>query len=112
MKCSQVCSGDFRTLVLVQDEDLTDDGYGGQTVAFTTIAEPFAKVVSKRGGEGFGSSSRRSTATYEMTMRYNPEITAKMRVTWKGKTGTITEVDNLEERDVYTVLTVEENIGE
>lgn len=112
MKCSQVCSGDMRTAILIEEELTTDDGAGGQTVAFTEIAGAFAKVESKKGFESFTTDARRALNTYRMTLRYNPLITPKMRVTWKGKTGNITDVDNLEERDMYHVLTVEENIGE
>jgi len=111
MKCSAVCSADMRTLVTIEEEVPTGDGYGGQTVVFQSILNGFAKVESKKGHEEFTSQARRAVTQYQMTLRYHPAVTPKMRVSWKGKTGNIIDVENVEERGIYLRLTVDENVG-
>ncbi len=114
----KVCASELRTAVSIQEEITSPDtaGPGGTTTGgFTTnwveVASGNAKVEDAKGREEYGTMSRRPVKRSTITLRYNPIITEKMRVVWRGKTGNIVDVANPEERDLWTVLTVEEGTG-
>lgn len=84
------------------------DGDGGYTVvdAPLTPATAWADIrpATARDLERTVSGTVLSTATHLVTMDYHPQVTTQTRLTYNGRSFSVTGVANPEERNVELVL--------
>lgn len=88
-----------RERVSLQQKTATDDGAGGQTLAWREIAQPWAEVMplDDRAREGMAARQIQSAHTYHVNIRYRPDVFAtgeQMRLVWRGKTLEIHTADD------------------
>lgn len=103
-------SSDLRERVTIQQLSLADDGYGGQTQSWTTLAIVFAQVLPlfSLQGEHALADQRMSNAGYRVNIRLRTELNASMRILWKTHTLLIHSIH--EQGAMMSMLTYEENV--
>jgi SPP1 family predicted phage head-tail adaptor len=92
-------AGSMPDRVTVQSVTNVSDGYGGWTSTWAPIAGPssgvlWAKVEQVEGGEQTTGGQTLERYVYEVTIRKRAagNVTAAMRVVWKGKTLSVFEI--------------------
>lgn len=103
-------SSKLRERVTIQQRSVADDGYGGQTQSWTTLATVFAQIEPLYNvfGERSVGDERTASASYRVTIRQRSDLDASMRILWKTHT---LAIHSIHEQGVMTsILTYEENI--
>ena len=96
--------------VTIQYPAMSDDGYGGKTIAWTDLATVFARVIPVYVGisERVIADQTAATAGYRVNIRVRTDVTAAMRILWKSHT---LGIHSLHETDhMLSMLTYEENL--
>lgn len=88
----------------------TNDGYGGKTQSWTTLATVFAQVepIFSAQSERDVADQRSANAGYRVRIRLRTDIAASMRLIWKTHTLLIHSIH--EQEDLLSMLTYEENL--
>jgi SPP1 family predicted phage head-tail adaptor len=88
----------------------SDDGYGGETAAWTELATVFAQVDPLYAGQSERSvaDQRSANAGYRVRVRMRTDIDAAMRLIWKTHTLTIHSLH--EQGEILSILTYEEQL--
>lgn len=96
--------------VTIQQQVLTDDGYGGQTMSWADFATVFAEVkpVYANWRERDVGGQIEATAGYRVAIRLRTDIMAAMRLVWKTHTLTIHSLH--ESGEELSMLAYEENV--
>ncbi|MFO0069560.1 MAG: phage head closure protein [Alphaproteobacteria bacterium] len=78
----------LREQVDIQAPLATEDGFGGVSVIWQTIATPFAEVTPVLGSlrEQVVAAHREARAAYRITLRKRSDVTQAMRILWQGRT--------------------------
>lgn len=71
--------------VTLQKRVETDDGGGGQTIAWTDTVTVWAKIEPGRGREFLAAQQLRPELSHMVTMRYRPTVTAKHRLKYLSR---------------------------
>lgn len=105
-----VLSSDLRERVTIQQLSVVDDGYGGQTQSWVTLATVFAQVlpVYSIQGEDEFADQRQSRSGYRVLIRMRTDLAASMRILWKTHTLLIHSIH--EQGELTSILTYEENV--
>ena len=105
-----VYSSQLRERVTIQQLSVADDGYGGQTQSWVTLATVFAQVqpVYSLQGERAMADQRQSTSGYRVLIRARTDVAASMRLIWKTHTLLIHSIH--EQGELTSILTYEENL--
>jgi SPP1 family predicted phage head-tail adaptor len=77
-------SGSLRTKITFQNEIVTENEYGEETISYEDFTTTFAKVHSYTGTEKFMVDQEISQARTEMWVRYRPNLSVKMRIKWEN----------------------------
>jgi SPP1 family predicted phage head-tail adaptor len=94
----------MRTLVTIQQQNLTPDNQGGQDVAWTTFTTMWARVEAVGGREGIKGGQQTAFRGYKITGPYKSGILPTMRAMWFGTVHNIVDIDNISLTDRFTVL--------
>ncbi|MES2983913.1 MAG: phage head closure protein [Pseudomonadota bacterium] len=96
--------------VSIQQQVRVDDGYGGQTVSWSELANVFANVtpVYVSDSERVIGDQLNARAGYRVKVRLRTDIKASMRVVWKSRTLVIHSLH--ETGEALSILTYEENL--
>lgn len=89
---------------------LVDDGYGGKTASWTTLANVFAEVepIFVRGQERLVADQVHAQASYRVRIRMRTDMTADMRLVWKTH---ILLIHSLHEQEnILSILAYEERV--
>lgn len=103
-------AGRLRHRVTVEQLLVTDDGYGGQSQAWSTFATVWASVEPLQGREYFQAQQAQATVTHKVTMRHLDGVTHDMRVKHGSRALNIVSVIDTEERGRELVLMCEEAV--
>ncbi len=74
-------AGELREVLQLQNPPAIDDGSGGQTGDWTTVARPRAKVLALRGDEAAQAAIATMTVQYRVTLRRRAIVTGQ-RLLW------------------------------
>jgi SPP1 family predicted phage head-tail adaptor len=75
-----LAAGKLKTLISIQQRDLTQDSAGQPSDDWVEVAKPWAWIRVLNGREFATSGSDASQATSSIRIRYRSDITAAMRV--------------------------------
>jgi head-tail adaptor len=103
-------ASELREWIALFQMELTPDGQGGyrETVPAGLVADLPAKVATPRGPMIGASDQLGARVRHEITIRYQPGITAVYRVMWRDQLLDITdEPENVDARDTWLKLTCE-----
>jgi len=102
--------GTLRKKVAIQAESKTDDGAGGYTLAWTTLATAWANITPILGKEVYASGHLEGHVTHKVTIRWRGDITptTDMRLSYNSRTFNIRAVLNRGEENKHFLLYVEE----
>lgn len=107
MKCCDITSGRLKSKITIQQRVSADDGSGGRTDTWTTVAEPFAwwKVVS--GSERWLAMRVSPQKRVRAIIRFkggsegNPLYSSKDRVIYRGFTYAIEAVTDIDDNQTW-----------
>lgn len=78
--------GALRERIALKCPITIDDGMGGQSVTkWKTVAEAWAEVKARGGGETLTASQPMAQATYTISMRYRADISVRDRLEWRER---------------------------
>lgn len=102
--------------ITFQAHGATDDGYGGQTDAWSDVLTVRARVRPQRAQEGDQAGQLVATAAYEITFRHraSPAIDGDMRIKWVtngDKLLNIRETPDPGPRAMYRTVVAEEAVA-
>ncbi len=104
-KHRQVCIGDLRDEVTLQDRALTPSNTSvDANEVFTENAIVFAMVETSQGETSFGGTDTEQDVTHKFTIRFLDGITAETWVNFNGDRFDILDTQDYEERHEYLVL--------
>jgi SPP1 family predicted phage head-tail adaptor len=97
--------------VTIQQRLMSDDGFGGKTISWSDVITVFAQVepiYSVAFSERVVGEQISAIGGYRVMLRYRADISASMRLVWKGR---LLLIHSLHESDqVLSLLTYEENL--
>ena len=104
-------SGDLRHRVTLEAEQRTADGGGGfEPPTWVPVCTDWASIEPLSGQEALVARQLQDTTTHKVGMRYRDGIKAAMRVKFGERFFNITEVRNIEERNVKLELRCTEGV--
>lgn len=106
--------GNLRHRITFQEESLITDAGGGQALSWANIStDPtvWAEIRPLRGSEALRAEQLEDKVTHKITVRARTDITAAMRITFGSRAFNIRSIRNLEERDKFTEIMVEEGVA-
>lgn len=77
----------LREQVTIHAPQVTEDGFGGVSVSWQTVAKVFAEVTPMLGSlrEQVIAAHREALAAYRITLRNRNDVTPAMRLIWRGR---------------------------
>lgn len=105
-------SSDFTEPFAIAIAELVVDGVGDQKESRRTLFRGFAKVSNLNSREFWEAAALGSEQTRKFFTRWSPALDAidlgKARIEWRGKTLSITSVDNVEMRNETVIIRAKE----
>jgi SPP1 family predicted phage head-tail adaptor len=89
--------GQLRHWLTVEQADRTEDGGGGATLVWSSIAQIWGAIEPLSGKESLEADRLSGSATYNVTVRYRDDLTPSMRFRRNG--------------DIYEILSVLDEDG-
>lgn len=81
-----VGSGSLRHKVQLQENQITQDPNTGEMVsAWVTVANLWAEIVPMSGREFLAASAEQSEVRGRIVIRYRDDVTAAMRIVYRGR---------------------------
>lgn len=71
--------------VVFERRDRTPDAGGGAAQVWTPVAVAWAVVEPRASGESEEGAGRRHVTVYDVTIRWRTNVTAGMRIVWRGR---------------------------
>ncbi len=105
---------DLRHTVVLEREARTGDGGGGYVFEWLPVATLRANVApleARERAEALQGRKLTSATTHRVTIRHRADVTAAMRLRFRGRLFNIRAVVNLGERDRWLVLMCEEGVA-
>lgn len=110
MKCCDITTGKLKSRITIQRRASVDDGMGGKTDGWTTIAQPFTwwKVIS--GSERWQAMRVSPQKRVRAIIRFkgnaegNPLYSSNERVLYRGFTYAIEAVTDIEDSQTWLEL--------
>lgn len=93
-------AGQLRHRVEFQERGETRGTQGSIAESWTTLAFRYAKIVPLAGSELINAQQIVNTVTHRVELRYWVDLTAKLRIVFKGRVFGIENVINLDERNI------------
>lgn len=98
--------------VIIQEETLTTDAYGGATSAWSTLATVWAAVKPLSGRERSDVAAVEAPALYRFTIRRRSDVLDTMRLSWNGQTWNIRFIADPGSRSLYMTLDAERSAAQ
>jgi SPP1 family predicted phage head-tail adaptor len=111
MKCCDITPAKLSNKVLLQKLVLTDDGAGGQSRTWQDVHSVWAYIVQTSGSERFESDRLVAIANFRATIRFRNDITEINRIVFKDKAYQIRNVNNIEYKNKYLELILENGVA-
>jgi len=114
MKCCDISAGELTRKITIQRKTRADDGYGGVTDTWATLATPFAKIKALSGYEQHLADRVIPGQRYRAVIRFRgdsnnaPYYTTNDQISYKGRTYAIETVVDVEERRKWLEITMVE----
>jgi SPP1 family predicted phage head-tail adaptor len=108
-----ITSTDLNRLVMVQEREMTQDSFGGQSIDWTDVKQVYAKIRALTGKEIFAAQAVQSEVTHEIIVRYDaifadPKVAAAYRLVYNSRIFDVSACMNEDEADqVITLLATE-----
>lgn len=95
-------AGKYNKKIKIYQTDIVEDGQGFQSLRKTLVLEPYANVKTTKGFTLIKNDSDFEKAWTRFTIRYpkNVRINRDMLIEFKGKTYTISYLNNVDESSV------------
>ena len=109
--------GNLRHMVEIQNASTTSDDAGGFTESYSTVANVFASITPKRGNERYSEGAAgmqiENPVTHDIFIRYRDDITIDntSKIVFGERNFNIRSILNLEEKDRFYKIEVEENVA-
>jgi len=100
----------LRHKIILEQETQTDDGAGGFTTAWETVATLWASITRVRGTEAYAHGQLTARATHIFRMRYNAGVTADKRFTFDNRPYNIRALHNPSQKNHILEVWVEEGV--
>lgn len=94
-------AGQLDRRITIQSYTTTTDDFGEVVKSFTTLANVWAKVEEKRGGEGEDGNQLVATKKVEFLIRYRSDIDEQMRISYNNETYKIETILNADARKAF-----------
>jgi SPP1 family predicted phage head-tail adaptor len=101
-------AGELRQRFEIQKNTPVRGTTGEPVDAWSTIDEIWGKIEQAKGQERWMSPQVTATAFFKITVRYHPEINVARQLKMGDRIFDINEVNNVEERNRWMVLTAQE----
>jgi SPP1 family predicted phage head-tail adaptor len=101
-------SGELRKRATLQTETQTPDGAGGYALAWADVATVWVEIQPLSGSEVLAAGHLEGHVTHKVTLRYISGMTTDMRLLYGGRVFNVRSVMNVDERNRWTELLVEE----
>ena len=108
MKCCDMTAGALRHKVNIQREVVTPDGIGGRTITWHTIASPRCLLQPVRANESYRQGRLEHYITHKIILRYRSTFSTADRIEYNGRLMQIRGIVNVDERNMWMELAVEE----
>jgi SPP1 family predicted phage head-tail adaptor len=99
--------GILRSRIIIEKKAFTDNGFGGYTETWSTLATVWAKVEHLSGRELQMAQQVSPNINYEMTIRYRSDVTTDQRINYGGKYFNIRDVKDLDNMHQWMFLKCE-----
>lgn len=103
--------GELDQRITIKRETLTPDGMGGSSVALSTVATVWAKVIGKSGGESDAADRINASAVYTFVIRYRTDLKEKDRITWGGVDYNIRAIPGTGRRRMYLEIEAQRGVA-
>lgn len=111
MKCCDLYGGLLRTRVQLQSKTRTPDASGGFDVDWATYATIKANVVVRPGREAVSADRLSSTQMIRAVIRFRADVNETDRAIIAGKAHQIRSVSNIDMRDKWMELDLEQGVA-
>tara|TARA_Y100000004_G_scaffold134134_1_gene151630 strand:- start:437 stop:766 length:330 start_codon:yes stop_codon:yes gene_type:complete len=102
--------GRLRSKVELQSPTSTDDGGGGCTETWSTLAEIFADIRPSTGNETYRQGKVQETVSHKIFIRHREDINTSYRIKFGTRLFNIKNILNIDERSRF--LEISANEGE
>ncbi|HLA24593.1 MAG TPA: phage head closure protein [bacterium] len=77
-------AGELRERITIQRKTtpVAQDGFGGESITWVTLAAVWAKVEALSGREFIGMGRQEAAVTHKVTIRERDDVTPAMRIAW------------------------------
>lgn len=104
-------AGDFKHIVIIQDQTGSTNSYGESTDEdWTDFSKTRAGVYPLSGREFFSGEQVNSEVTHKVNMRYIPGVKPSMRISFNGRFFEILSVINFQEGNRLLQLLCKESV--
>jgi SPP1 family predicted phage head-tail adaptor len=111
VKCCDITPGQLRSSVTIQSPTRTADGGGGFSVAWSLVATVGARVRQKSSREPFVDQRLSAQRFLECVIRYRSDVNEEQRAVVEGVAYQIRNVEDVELRKRWLVLTLEGGVA-
>ena len=99
--------GILRSRIIIEEKAIADNGFGGHTETWSTLATVWAKVEHLSGRELQLAQLVGPDIFYEITIRYRSDVTTNHRINYSGRYFNIRDVKDLDNRHQWLFLKCE-----
>jgi SPP1 family predicted phage head-tail adaptor len=99
--------GILRSRIIIEDKAIADNGFGGHSETWSTLATVWAKVEHLSGRELQMAQQISPNITYEITIRYRGDITTNYRINYNGQYFNIRDIKDLDNMHRWLFLKCE-----
>jgi SPP1 family predicted phage head-tail adaptor len=103
----RLSAGDLRSRIIIEKKAFTDNGFGGHSETWSTLATVWAKVEHLSGRELQLAQQVSPDILYEITIRYRPDVTTNHRINYSGQYFNIRDVKDLDNMHKWLFLKCE-----
>ena len=104
--------GELDQLVTVEREQLTPDGYGGNSLEWVALGQIWAHTRPLNGRENVDYDRVNAEARYLFVVRYPVDIKESDRILWDGEPFNIRVLKKPKTRDLYLQIEAERGVAQ
>lgn len=108
VSCCDNLAATFRHRVIIQTSTQVSDGQGGFTEMWTDGGTVWASVETLKAYQRFQAMQLQTPATHKLVMRYRADVNSGIRLKFGVRLFWVQEVINVEMRNRYLILQVNE----
>ena len=111
MQCCKYTPGMLRQTVTIQRKQTAPDGAGGFSVDWVDLHTVKAHMRSTSGTERYSADRLQATVRIRMICRFIEDINEADRVVFRGKAHQIRYIDNVEYRNRWLEIDLDEGVA-